>query len=78
MNEFESLIYECRLLCFMETEPQSNKYNQVMLDENQFKIISENIGKLSENQSNLKEGFEMRVNRLSEEEYTLPDLQSIN
>ena len=71
-------IYEQRLLVFMETEPQSGKYNQVLLDSESFKKVSYSIAGEPETDENLKPGMEVVEISLSEEEYTLPDLQSVN
>jgi hypothetical protein len=38
-------LYETRLVVCMETAPQSNKYFQIMLNKEQFKAISDEIGK---------------------------------
>ena len=67
-------LYERRLLVFLETEPQSNKYNQIFLTPEQFKIISSNTGtKISNNLE-----YEEYSTLLSTTEYLLPDLQSID
>jgi len=46
-------IYEQRLLVFMETEPQSGKYNQVLLDPESFKKVSYSIAGEPETDENL-------------------------
>ena len=74
----ETLIHELRLLVFLEVEPQSNKYNQVYLDAEQFKKVSDSIVIRKLESNNMKEGFELCENAQSDEEYVLPDLQSIN
>ncbi len=71
-------LHELRLLVFLETEPQSGKFNQVLLNARQFKKVSDATGEKTGNDEDLKEGFEMYSTNLSEEEYDLPDLQSIN
>ncbi len=73
----ESELYELRLLVFIETEPQSNKYNQVLLTMDQFKKVGDAIGKITES-NDLRDGFEQREVSSSKEEYKLPDLRSIN
>lgn len=70
-------LYERRLLVFIETKPQSNLYNQVLLTPEQFKNISDNTG-VKKPSNKLKEGFELFETHISEEEYKLPDLNSIN
>lgn len=65
-------LYTIRTLIFLETEPQSNKYHQVMLDQETFKKVTEVMSTL------VKEGEIQEVNLdLSEETYKLPDLQDI-
>lgn len=71
-------IHEQRLLVFLETEAQSNKYNQVLLDEKQFKQVSDAIIKESRVGEDLKPDMEEVRLETSQEEYSLPDLQSIN
>jgi len=68
-------IYETRMLVFMETEPQTNKYRQVLLNKDMFKKVSDTLASdvLS------REGELEIINMLmSEEEYELPDLQSVD
>lgn len=77
MKDLESAIYEQRVLVFMETDAQSGKYNQVLLSPEKFKKLSGVISVISKDQTNLKDGIERVVTELSEEEYKLPDLQSI-
>lgn len=70
-------LYETRMLVFMETAPQSNKYRQVWLTHEQFKEVSKNIStlvKVDENNPNK----EIREIELSDEVYPLPDLNSVN
>lgn len=65
-------IYETRLLVFMETDPQSNRYCQVLLNPDEFKKLSLSLGTTIG-----KDGDEDIVElKLSEVEYKLPDLQS--
>lgn len=40
-----SPFYEQRVIVLMETKPQSNVYYQVLLDKEQFKGMSKNLGK---------------------------------
>lgn len=68
-------LYETRMLVFMETSPQSNKYNQVMLTPEQYKAVSGEISTLiSVDKENPNK--EIRELDLSEEVYTLPDLNN--
>lgn len=65
-------LYIIRTLIFLETEPQSNEYHQVMLDQETFKKVTEVMSTL------VKDGEVQEVNLdLSEETYKLPDLQDI-
>lgn len=68
-----------RLLFFMETNPQSNKYYQILLTEKQFKQVSDALAGCFEKQEekDLREGYEMFELKISEDEYSLPDLQQI-
>lgn len=69
---------EQRLLVFLETEAQSGKYNQVLLNAEQFKKVSDAIINEIRTGEDLKPGMEEVEFTTSEEEYDLPDLQSIN
>jgi hypothetical protein len=71
-------LYEERLLVFVETGPQTDKYHQVLLGKDQFKKVSDAIIKTKEKCEDLREGVESVTLETSEEEYLLPDLQSIN
>lgn len=76
-----SEIYGLRTLVFVEVEPQSNKYHQVLLSPEMYKDLTGSISKVS---STFKLGrnettdrfvpIEERELKTSEEEYTLPDL----
>ena len=75
-------LFSQRCLVFLETEPQSNKYNQVILSKEQFKKVSDAIIStfVSEEHPELEEvelidGMEIVNIELSDEEYELPDLQ---
>jgi hypothetical protein len=77
-----SELFSQRCLVFMETEPQSNKYNQVILSKEQFKKVSYAIISTFDPEEHpeleeveLRDGMEIVNIELSEEEYTLPDLQ---
>lgn len=70
------LLYVNRVLVFMETEPQSNVYNQVILNAEQFKAMSEHISEKTGNKLS-KDVDEVNI-ELSEEEYKLPDLREIH
>lgn len=76
-EDLQLLVNEQRLLVFLETEPQSNRYNQVILDDKKFKRVSDAIGENSRADKELKEGFEVYDIQVSEEAFSLPDLQSI-
>lgn len=78
IDDFGISLHEQRLLVFLETGAQSGKFNQVLLTENQFKSVSDAIIAKQHDASDLKEGMEKVEIIASEEEYILPDLQSIN
>ena len=64
-------IYGLRVLVFMETEPQSNKYTQVLLTPKMYKEMTATICRpTGKKDGNIEE---MKIDG-SEEEYTLPDL----
>ncbi len=69
-------LYGIRILVFQEMEPQSNKYCQVFLNEEQFKAMSLTLGKLTG--KTVRDGVDEVELQLSTEEYTLPDLRQIN
>lgn len=73
-----SEIYEeftiTRLLCFLETAPQSNKYQQILLNKDEFNKFSQSLGTVTKQHKNGKQDISIR---LSEEVYELPDLQEI-
>jgi hypothetical protein len=73
MSDPYSELYEQRLLVFLETAPQSNTYNQVILDQKQFKGVGNSISTFIKKGEN---GFDEYNIKLSEDEYKLPDLQS--
>ncbi len=68
-------LYIQRLIVLLETEPQSNKYNQIILDPKQFKEVSNTIMYQFEQikDENIREGYEIVNLTLSEEEYSLPE-----
>jgi transcription-repair coupling factor (superfamily II helicase) len=73
-EDLEMAMYGIRLLVFIETEPQSNKYHQVILNPKQFRSVSKILGRVIS-----KEGSkEIKEMVISEEIYTLPDLQEID
>lgn len=67
-------LYGIRLLIFMEQEPQSNNYRQVLLNPEQFKTLSLTLGEVV-SQVGSKQEVELNF---SDETYTLPDLQEIH
>lgn len=73
--DFDEL-YGIRILIFQEMEPQSNKYCQVFLNEEQFKAMSLTLGKFTG--ETVRDGIDEVELQLSTEEYTLPDLRQIN
>ena len=75
MNNTE--LYEQRLLVFIETEPQSGEYQQLLLNGDEFKRLSDTIGTKVQD-PDLREDFETLQINLSDDLYKLPDLKSIN
>ena len=72
-------LHENRLLIFLETDPQSGKFQQLLLNAKQFKRISDAIFQDTRiEMSDLKEGHEVAELEVSDETYNLPDLESIN
>jgi hypothetical protein len=71
MNELKidtSDLYETRLILLLETYPQSNKYNRVVLSKEEFKNISLQLGKT------VYDGDIQSVNiELYDVEYELPE-----
>lgn len=70
-----NLLYEDRLLFFIEREPHSNKYSQIILTEKEYMLISTFITNLFKCET--REGI-MYAEKIpqSTEEYRLPDLQA--
>lgn len=73
MEDIQNELYSTRMLVFMEEEPQSNKYRQVVLTKEEFLNITKGIGTVIKEEGNI-ETVEVRK---SEEIYTLPDLREI-
>ena len=71
-------IYGTRLLLFMETEPQSNKYRQILPNLEEFKRISSSFGTLTGKKIEIEgcDVDELKV-KLSDDIYNLPDLKEI-
>lgn len=63
-------LYKTRLLVFLEEDPQSNKYRQIILTAEQFKNMSDAVCTV---ESRIGDDEEVTM-RLSDEIYTLPDL----
>lgn len=74
MTSIKSPIYEelnvDRLLVFLETGPQTNKYQQILLNAEEFNRVSQSIGKVTHKVGTM-EHIELH---LSEQVYELPDL----
>jgi hypothetical protein len=71
-DEQLSEIFGLRMVVLLESEPQSDKYRQVVLNADQFLALSNAFGEIMEekvNSDNLREGTYL----LQEEEITLPD-----
>jgi hypothetical protein len=73
MDDLYSEIYGLRLLVFMEAEPNSNLYHQVLLSPEEFKKVSLSIG--VETGAEVRPGVKEVATTTSEEVYTLPDLK---
>ncbi len=67
-------LYTTRILVFFETEPQSNKYKQLILNGEEFKRVSDaiTVGKQVGEREGDIQSFEIN---LSDEIYILPDLR---
>lgn len=78
IEDLQIQINEERLLVFIETGPQTNIYNQVFLNNKQFKKVSDAVIETSRMGEDLKPEMEEISIQTSTEEYFLPDLQSIN
>lgn len=76
MEELDSVIYEQRMLVFLEVSPQTNRYRQLLFNAEEFKKITANIGRIIKEKD--ENGLEVVETNESVEEYILPDLQSIN
>lgn len=70
----QSEVFNIRMLLFLETEPQSNKYNQILLNPEEFKKVSASFGKPT---GKVNRGIEDVELTTSKEMYTLPDLRQI-
>ena len=68
-------LYTQRVLVFLETEPQSNIYAQVILNIDQYKKITTNIGRAVKAAN--KNNIEHYHVELSDEHYPLPDLPDV-
>ena len=70
-------LYELRLIVLIEDEPHSNRYYQVMFNEEQFKKVSGSVSKVFENvtdRSEIKKNFEVYEIEVDENtEIILPD-----
>ena len=67
-------LYACRLVVLLETEPQSNVYNQVELTQDKFNTIFETVFDCD---SDTVEIGESRTILLQEEDIKLPDMKEI-
>jgi hypothetical protein len=76
-EELMSELYGLRLLVFIETGPQSNQYNQILLDKETFKRVSFAITPQIEGPEDTIVTTSFPV-PCSKEVYTLPDLQQIH
>ncbi len=73
MESFDfGAFYDKRLLIFLEIEPQSNKYRQIILTPEEFKNTSLTLGKVVE-QKGTSSVVELEE---SDEIYNLPDLKA--
>ena len=72
-EEFMAELYHQRILIFMETEPQSNTYRQVLIDHDKYKLLS---GLIGDKIGMSPLGLEIREVEMSTKTYKLPDLFS--
>ncbi len=68
-------IHGIRMLLFLETEPQSNKYRQILLSPEEFKRVAFAYGKLTGKK--LSDGLDEVKIEMSDEIFDLPDLQEL-
>lgn len=68
------VLYTRRLVVLLETDPQTNVYQQVVLNASQFKSVSDSIADTfpKGDMQGLKKGHTSHYLNLSSEEYTLP------
>lgn len=71
VKRLEGDIYCSRVLVFLETSPQSNKYKQFLFTEDEFKAVSSSIGTVKGKRGSVET---VEVN-LSDTDYPLPDLE---
>lgn len=74
-QELLQAIYGVRLLVFIETNPQTNKYHQVLLNPEEFKRVSFAFGT---KRVAGKAGLLRTKIETGNVEYNLPDLQEIH
>lgn len=74
-TEFYDVLYEQRLLVFVEVSPQSNKYHQVVFTKPQFKKLSVQLARIFPTVK-YPDGYKVINLNESKEEYRLPDLSS--
>ena len=67
-------LYHVRVLVFMESAPFSNEYLQVMLNEDQFKTLSNTLGSLYKKEMQMPDGTHRSVVRTGMTTHKLPDL----
>ncbi len=77
-DELEAALHSTRLLVFLEKEPLSNEYSQVMLDPEQFKHFSFSLGKIvaRHDPSDPRKIDKVAVD-ITPETFKLPDLPQI-
>jgi len=76
-DDFFGRFYTQRLLVFLEEEPQSNTYRQVLLSADDYKRVSDAISIEAFKNPAFKEDYEQVMLALSDDIYPLPDLQGI-
>lgn len=75
MNVDISSLYSPRMLVFLETDPQTNEYHQVLLTKQQYKKVSQHICELITPAD--VDGIEEVELNTSEETYFLPDIKDV-
>jgi len=71
-DELVTELYETRLIFMVETDPQTNKYRQIILNNEEFKQVSDLLANIFRKKYNTKDNESFEVLE-GEEIVTLPD-----